>query len=102
MHHVSQEEKASFNKSKQKQLIMYLYALLYFYFLFCNLGSARSRLQEATHAEEQPHDKKTVDRDNRRNCQQVYTSSPIKSTEKLQDAAAGESRMYTGRLVCYL
>lgn len=35
------------------------------------------------------HEEKTVERDNRRNCQQVYTSSPVKSSEKLADDVSG-------------
>lgn len=46
------------------------------------------------HSEEESNDEKLVERDNRRNCQQLYTSSPIKSTEKLQDAAAGKKTVH--------
>ncbi|XP_017776462.1 PREDICTED: Down syndrome cell adhesion molecule-like protein Dscam2 isoform X2 [Nicrophorus vespilloides] len=34
-------------------------------------------------------EEKTVDRDNRRNCQQVYSSSPVKSCDKIHDDASG-------------
>lgn len=83
-------------RNNLRQLINYLCALIsrYFCFLLCDmcLDFINSRSEEVTtHAEERPHNEKTMDRDNRRNCQQVYTSSPIKSNEKLQDAAAGES-----------
>ncbi|KAJ8923467.1 hypothetical protein NQ315_010045 [Exocentrus adspersus] len=40
------------------------------------------------------HEEKTVDRDNRRNCQQVYTSSPVKSNEKLSDDASVANEKY--------
>lgn len=58
------------------------------------------RSEGATTAEAQPRDEKTIERDNRRNCQQVYTSSPIKSSEKLQDAAGGEVTVH--RRTCLL
>ena len=32
-----------------------------------------------------PRDNKTAERDNRINCQQVYTSSPIKPNENIDD-----------------
>lgn len=51
-----------------------------------------SRSEEAARVQEQqPHDDKTIERENRRNGQQVYTSSPLKSNEKLQEVAAGEA-----------
>lgn len=57
---------------------------------FC-LSSTVCRQSESKDATpEEQHEEKTVERDNRRNCQQVYTSSPVKSSEKLQSEGAGK------------
>lgn len=39
--------------------------------------------------QDQQEEEKTNGRDNRRTCQQVYTSSPVKSSEKLEEENTG-------------
>lgn len=40
--------------------------------------------------EDQQDQQKIAERDNRRNCQQVYTSSPVKSGDKIPDDVSGK------------
>ncbi|XP_071054820.1 cell adhesion molecule Dscam2 [Onthophagus taurus] len=53
-----------------------------------NFKRKRGVERESQQAGEEP-DEKTVDRENRRNCQQVYTSSPIKAGDKIPDDGSG-------------
>ncbi|KRT80459.1 Immunoglobulin, partial [Oryctes borbonicus] len=49
----------------------------------------RRDLDDENEEEGEQQDQKIAERDNRRNCQQVYTSSPVKSGEKIPDDGSG-------------
>lgn len=46
--------------------------------------------QEETEEDGEQQAQKIAERDNRRNCQQVYTSSPVKSGDKSPDDGSGK------------
>ncbi|XP_044257604.1 Down syndrome cell adhesion molecule-like protein Dscam2 isoform X1 [Tribolium madens] len=53
------------------------------------LTKMKKQTNENVQQEEEITDEKAAERENTRNCQQVYTSSPIKSAEKIQDNVSG-------------
>lgn len=58
-------------------------------FLWFVVNKKRRNPDNNGHREEVTRDEKVTERENTRNCQQVYTSSPVKSTEKIQDDVSG-------------
>ncbi|CAH0562134.1 unnamed protein product [Brassicogethes aeneus] len=60
-----------------------LIVLLWFIFF-----RRKATSQHESEGANESQDDKTVERDNRRNCQQVYTSSPVKSSDKMLDEAS--------------
>jgi hypothetical protein len=49
----------------------------------------RHAAEDTAQEDEVADDEKTVERENSRNCQQVYSSSPVKLAEKMQDNVSG-------------